>query len=93
MINIEFTPQRGDFTYEYRLYDKAIEIRMNNVVEMFDFSTFPDGRVEEIVAEDIAVNPILDVFINNGDITMILLKFYGEDEKEVFELGKNKMEV
>lgn len=89
MINLIETPQRADIKIEYITDNDVLTVIINDTSETFDFNGFPDGKSTEIIAEILPLNPILSAE-KIGDIVNInVIRFYGEDEKEVFENGTN----
>lgn len=85
---ITHTPQRSDFyKATYDLTDDVLTVSINEVVETFDFSEFPDGIAEEITPELLPINPIVSVAKVNGELNITVIQFYGEDEKVKFEVN------
>ena len=85
---IKYTPQRSDFyKATYDLTDDILVVTVNEVVEMFDFSVFPDGVAEEITPELLPINPIVSVKRANGELLITVIQFYGEDEKAKYEVN------
>ena len=87
MINLTYTPQRADFKAEYVVNDDILTVKIGDVTETFDFTGLPDGQAEEIDAGNLLINPIVSVKKENGVIDVVAIRFYGEDEKAVFENG------
>lgn len=44
---------------------------------------------EEIIAEDIPINPIVSVEKTGDVIDIKAIRFYGEDEKQLFEVSED----
>lgn len=83
---INYTPQRSDFyTSTYQLENDVLTISLNDVVETFDFSEFPDGVADEIIPDLLPINPIVSVERVDGVLNITVIQFYGESEKSVYE--------
>ena len=87
MINLIYTPQRADFKAEYMINNDVLTVNINKTIETFDFTGLEEGISEEIIAETLTVNPILSVEKIGDIVNVKVIRFYGEDEKEVFEIG------
>ena len=85
MINLIETPQRADIKAEYTINGDALTVKIGEISEIFDFSNLPEGRAEEIIVEVLHVNPIVSVEKVADTVKITVIRFYGEDEKEVFE--------
>ena len=85
---INYTPQRSDFhNATYKLEYDILTVSVNDIVEKFDFSEFPDGVAEEITPELLPVNPIVSVKRENGELLITVIQLYGEAEKELYEVN------
>lgn len=93
MIKIIETPQRSDYKIEHTITGDILTVTLNGITEEFDFTGMPEGRAEEITVEHLKINPVLDAEKVGDEITITLLRFYGEDEKEEFEIGEDQMGV
>lgn len=83
---IIYTPQRSDFyTSTYQLENDVLTVSINDTVETFDFSEFPDGVAEEIITESLPINPIMRVERIQGELKVTVIQFYGESEKHEYE--------
>jgi len=89
MINLTYTPQRADFTAEYTLNNDILTVKINDKTEVFDFTGLAEGMAEEIIAEVLPINPIVKVEKIGDTVNVTVIRFYGADEKEVFENGTN----
>ena len=87
MINLTYTPQRADFKAEYIVNGDVLTVKINGAEEIFDFMGLPDGQMEAIEIEYLLINPIISVKKENDIIHITVIRFYGADEKEVFENG------
>lgn len=92
MINLIKMPQRADTKAEYTTNNDILTVKIGEAEETFDFTDLPDGEAEEVIAELLPINPIVSVKKENGIIDITVIRFYGKDEKELFEVsedGKN----
>lgn len=85
MINLNLTPQRSNVKVNYIVDNDILTIIMDGIEEVFDFNGLPDGIAEEIIVEALTVNPIISVEKIDDDINITAIKFYGLDEKHMFE--------
>lgn len=92
MIDLIETPQRADIKAKYTVEDDVLTVKINGVAETIDFTGLEDGMAEEITVEYLPVNPIVSVEKTGDVISVTVIRFYGEDEKAVFENGENQME-
>lgn len=86
MINLIYTPQRSDFKAEYIINNDVLVVKIGEVTETFDFTRLEAGIAEKIIAEVLPVNPIVSVEKIGDDVNITVIRFYGEDEKELFEV-------
>lgn len=89
MINLLYSSQRADFKAEYIVNDDVLTVTIDDKTETFDFTGFEEGIAEEIIADVLPVNPIISAEKIGDTINISVIRFYGEDEKEVFENGEN----
>lgn len=87
MINLIYTPQRADIKAEYIVNNDVLTVKIDDVEEVFDFTGLEEGMAEEIIAEDIPINPIVSVEKTGDIINIKVIRFYTADEKELFENG------
>lgn len=80
-------PQRSDMVISYEVKGEILEVTIDNTNEAFDFTGLPDGVMEEIETMSLLVNPILSASKVDGVLTVEILRFYGLEEKGVFENG------
>ena len=88
MIRIIDSPQRSDIVISHTIEDEVLSVTVNGMTEEFDFTGLPEGQADEITPELLRVNPIVSAEKVGDEVTITLIRFYGEDEKEVFEIGK-----
>ena len=93
MIDLILTPQRSGFKAEYQISGDVLYIKIDGESENFDFAGLEEGIAEEIIAEILPINPVISVEKTGDIVTVEAIRFYGEDEKEVFESGENQMET
>lgn len=93
MIKIIETPQRADMKINYVVDGDILNVTIDGVTEEFDFTGLPEGRMTEIIPDDLPINPIMFAEKIDDEITITLVRFYGKDEKEVFEFGENQVGV
>lgn len=89
MISLIETPQRADFKVAYVVNGDILTVRIDEVMEHFDFTGLEEGIAEEIIAEILPINPIIGASKVGNTVNITVIRFYGEDEKEVFENGTN----
>ena len=87
MINLTYTPQRADIKAEYITNNDVLTVKINDKTEAFDFTGLEEGKAEEIIAEVLPINPIVKVEKIGDTVNVTVIRFYGADEKEVFENG------
>ena len=87
MINIIETPQRADTKVEYMINNEVLTVKIGDAEEIFDFTDLEEGITEEIITEVLSINPIISAEKTGDIINIKVIRFYGEDEKEVFEIG------
>ena len=87
MINLTYTPQRADIKAEYIVNNDILVVKINDITETFDFTGLAEGMAEEIIAEVLPINPIVKVEKIGDTVNVTVIRFYGADEKEVFENG------
>lgn len=89
MINLIETPQRADLKVEYIANNAILTVKVNDITEVFDFTGLEEGIAEEIITEALPINPIISAKKTGDTINITVIRFYSEDEKEVFENGTN----
>lgn len=87
MINLIETPQRADIKAEYNVNGDVLTVKIGEIEEIFDFTGLEEGRAEEIIVEELPVNPVLTAEKIGDVINVTVIRFYGEDEKHLFEEG------
>jgi len=94
MIKIIETPQFSTTSsYTYEIKGDCLTIQMDGEEEEFDLTNMPEGRSISIQVDNIPINPIVEITKVKDLITITLIRFYGEDEKEEFEDGYNQLEI
>ena len=89
MIDLIFTPQRSGIKAEYQISGDVLSITIGGESENFDFTGLEEGVAEEIIAEILPVNPIISVEKTGDIVTVEAIRFYGEDEKHLYEVVVN----
>lgn len=89
MISLIYTPQRADFKAEYIVEDDTLTVKIGEAEETFDFTGLEEGVAEEIIVEELPVNPIITVKKTGKEINIKVIEFYTFEEKEEFENGNN----
>lgn len=89
MINLIYTPQRADFKVEYIVKDDLLTVKIDTATEIFDFAELEEGIAEEIIAEELPINPIMSIEKTGDEINITVIRFYSAEEKELFENGYN----
>ena len=86
MINLIYTPQRSDINAIYEVADDALIVNSGDLSEIFSFEGLEDGVAEEIIAEVLPFNPIVSAEKIGNTVNLTVIRFYGADEKELFEV-------
>ena len=89
MIDLIETPQRADIKAEYTVNNDVLTVMIGDIKETFDFAELEEGIAEEIIAETLPVNPIISAEKIGETLNIKVIRFYGEDEKELFENGED----
>lgn len=89
MINLIESPQRADVKAKYEANDDILSVTIDNATETFDFTGFEEGIAEEIIAEELPINPIVSAEKIGDTVNVTVIRFYDKSEKEVFEHGTN----
>lgn len=89
MINLNHSPQRAEIKAEYTINNDILTVRIGNIEEIFDFTGLEEGIAGEIITEVLTINPIISVEKIGDAVNITVIRFYSEDEKEVFEIGTN----
>lgn len=87
MISLTKIPQRANIIVEYVVDNDILTVKIDDVEEVFDFTGLEEGIAEEIITEKLPLNPIISAEKTGDTINITVIRFYGEDEKEVFEVG------
>ena len=89
MIKILETPQYAPFKYTYEIKGDVLTLTMNKETEVLDLTDLEDGKAELIELEVLPINPVVSIEKTGETIEVTLIRFYDNDEKEVFENGEN----
>lgn len=89
MIRLIKIPQRSDMIANYRVNNDVLSVEIAGHNEVFDFTGLEEGISEEIIIENLPLNPIIKAEKIGDTINIEVLRFYGYDEKELFENGYN----
>ena len=89
MINIIETPQYSSFKYTYEIKGDVLTLTMNEESEVIDLTDLEDGKAGSIELEVLPINPVVSIEKTGEVIEVTLIRFYDEDEKELFENGEN----
>lgn len=89
MINLIETPQRADIKAEYNVNGDVLTVKVGEIEEIFDFTGLEEGRAEEIIVEELPINPIVSAEKTGNVVNVTVIRFYGEDEKHLFEVIDN----
>lgn len=89
IINLIETPQRADVKVDYIINNDVLTVKMNDIVETFDFTGLQEGRAEEIIAETLPINPIIGAEKIGDTVNIKVIRFYTFEEKELFEGVQN----
>lgn len=89
MIKIIETPQYSSYKYTYEVEDDILTLTMNEEIEVIDLTELEEGRAESIELEVLPINPVVSIEKTGEVIEVTLIRFYDEDEKELFEYGED----
>lgn len=89
MINLIYSPQRADFKAEYIVNNDILTVKIGDKEENFDFTGLEEGVAEEIIAEELPINPVISAEKIGDVIDVEVIRFYTFEEKELFENGNN----
>ena len=89
MIKITETPQYASFKYTYEIKGDVLTLTMDKETEVFDLTELEDGQAESIELEVLPINPVVSIEKTGEIIEVTLIRFYDDDEKEVFEYGED----
>lgn len=87
MIDLTYTPQRADIKAEYTVNGDVLNVKIGEAAEVFDFTGLPEGRAEEIISDELPINPIISAEKTGDIINITVIRFYSKDEKPLFEVG------
>lgn len=83
MINLIETPQRGDFKINYEIDGDRLVVVMGEIREAIDLTD--PGIIFEDTLGRLPINPIVSIHDNDNIIEVTVIRYYGEDEKHLFE--------
>lgn len=89
MIDLIYSPQRADFKAEYKIEDDKLIVTIGEVAEVFDFTGLSEGVAEEIIVEELPINPIVSIEKRGKEINITVIRFYGASEKHLYEVVQN----
>ena len=89
IIRIIETPQYAPFQYTYEIKGDVLTLVMDKETEVLDLTELEDGKAESIELEVLPINPIVSIEKAGETIEVTLIRFYGDDEKDVFENGED----
>lgn len=92
MIKIIETPQYSTFKHTYEIKGDILTLTMNEETEVIDLTELEEGQAELIELEVLPINPVVSIEKTGEVIEVTLIRFYDNDEKELFENGENQME-
>ena len=80
-MRVLLSPQRSDRKIGYKIEGEKVIATIDNVTDIFDFSTMPDGIMDE-VETILDVNPIVSAKRIDGELYVELLNFIVQDATE-----------
>ena len=90
MINLTESPQRADIEIQYTISNDILTAIIGESIETFDFTGIEEGIAEEIIVEILTINPIVNVEKIGDMVNITVVRFYAEDEKQLFEVIENE---
>jgi len=85
MINLIYSPQRRDINVDYKVNGDILNVKIGDKTENFDFTGMQEGHASSITADILPLNPVVSAEKVGDVIDVTVIRFYGKDEKEVFE--------
>lgn len=89
MINLIETPQRANIKAQYTVENDILTVTIGETTEVFDFTGLTEGIAEEIIVEELPINPIISAEKTGDTINIRVIRFYNSHEKGLFENGSN----
>ena len=89
MIKITEIPQYSSYKYTYEIKGDILTLTMNEESEVLDLTELDEGQAELIELEVLPINPVVSIEKTGEVIEVTLIRFYDDDEKELFENGEN----
>jgi hypothetical protein len=77
-MRLIITPQRGDYAFSYALSGDVLTITIDGVSDEFNFTGLSDGTAGEM-ATSLPVNPVICAEKTNGELTVRIIAFHGEN--------------
>lgn len=89
MIDLIYEPQESRYKAEYIVNNDILTVKIGDATETFDFTRLEEGVAEEIIVEELPINPIVSAEKIGDAVNITVIRFYNSDEKELFEDGTN----
>lgn len=77
-MEIKYSPVFGNRKIEYELKEETIIASVDGKTDTFDFSSLPDGKLEEIKTT-LPINPICNAARVNGNLRVELINYIDEE--------------
>lgn len=77
-MKVLFSPQRSNEKLNTEINQEVITVKLDNQTDVFDFSSLPDGEARNIDTV-LPINPIISANRKNGELSVVLLNFVGEN--------------
>jgi hypothetical protein len=82
-MKILLTPQVNDLKISYQFKGETITATVNDMVDTFDFSSFPDGEIfHSDITTILPFNPVVYAVRDNGVLSVQLLNPITDDASE-----------
>lgn len=87
MMKYKYSYQFNDIDkISYDINENIIKCICNGVEEIFDFSDITeDGKLDNLIIENIQINPIISQEIKDGILYVNLLMFYDSSNSKIIE--------
>lgn len=83
MMKVKYSPQvNTNDTLSYTFGNDRVLILLNDIEEIFDFGSLPDGKAETIESDVFEFCPVLSAERKEGILYLELLNFIGFDATE-----------
>lgn len=80
-MKLIISPQRSDYIYSYALSGDILTVTIDGVSDEFNFTGLSDGTAGEIVTS-LPVNPVICAEKINGELTVRIIAFHGENASD-----------